>query len=199
MTDLPVETTEMLLKELLQTVLSLQQDVSDLKKGNKGGQMSWKRTHNSGIVEDQSTSRNGKENDHHHSTYGSDTDPQMDDPKSPDTVQGFMLSEEGEASFEAIFNSRMEYASRKAKVAKYSQPDLRWEKCPQPNLVVQGILSMEALKQDRVAYRSQEMWLQAMEPLAAALEKASEGTLTLPDVVPMIQSSLRLMGDASQH
>jgi len=123
----------------------------------------------------------------------------MDDSKSPDTVGGFMFFEEGEASFEAIFNSRMEYASRKAKVAKYSQPDSRWEKCPQPNLVVQGILSMEALKQDRVAYRSQEMRLQAMEPLAATLEKASEGTLTLPDVVPMIQSSLRLMGDASQH
>ena len=161
--------------------------------------MSRKRTRDGGSVEDQLTSRDGEENDHHHSTHGSDTDPEMDDPKSPDTVGGFTLSEEGEAFFEAIFNSRMEYASRKAKVAKYGQPDSRWAKCPQLDPVVEGILSTEALKQDRVAYRSQEMWLQAMGPLAAALEKASEGTLTLPEVVPMIQSSLMLMADASQH
>ena len=83
-------------------------------------------------------------------------------------------------------------------MAKYGQPDLRWAKCPQLDPVVEGILSMEALKQDRVAYRSQVMWLQAMGPLAAALEKVSEGTLILPEVVPIIQSSLMLMGDASQ-
>jgi len=43
------------------------------------------------------------------------------------------------------------------------------------------------------------MWLQAMGPLVATLEKANEGTLTLSDVVPMIQFLLMLMGDASQH
>jgi len=112
MTDSSVEMTEMLLKELLQTVLSLQQDVSDLKKGDKGGQMSQKLTRSSGTVEDQSTSHNGEENNHHHSTYRSNTDLEMDDPKSPDTVGGFMLFKEGEAFFEAIFNSRIEYASK---------------------------------------------------------------------------------------
>jgi len=34
----------------------------------------------------------------------------------------------------------------------------------------------EALKQDKVTYRSQEMWLEAAGPLAAILEGASKGT-----------------------
>jgi len=38
-----------------------------------------------------------------------------------------------------------------------------------------------------------------MEPIAAIVEKVSEGTLTLLDIVLMIQSSLMLMSDASQH
>ena len=38
------------------------------------------------------------------------------------------------------------------------------------------------------------MWSQAMGLLVAALEKVSKGTLTLSDVVSMIQSSLMLMG-----
>ena len=65
-----------------------------------------------GPLEDQLTSCDGEENDHHHSTHRSDTNLEMDDPRSPDMVGGFMLSEEGEAFFEAIFNSRIEYASK---------------------------------------------------------------------------------------
>jgi len=38
------------------------------------------------------------------------------------------------------------------------------------------------------------MWSQAMGLLVATLEKVSKGTLTLSDVVSMIQSSLMLMG-----
>jgi len=43
------------------------------------------------------------------------------------------------------------------------------------------------------------MWLKAAGPLAAILEGASEGNFTLPEVIPMIQTSLVLMGDASLH
>ena len=95
--------------------------------------------------------------------------------------------------------SSMEYAARKAKVAKYGQPDSRWTKCPELGSVVEGILSNEALKQDKVAYRSPQLWLEAAGPLVACLEKAHDGTLTLSDAIPMLQSSLMLMGDASQH
>jgi len=39
MADLPEKMTEMLLKKLLQTVSSLQQDASNMKKGDKGEQL----------------------------------------------------------------------------------------------------------------------------------------------------------------
>ena len=60
-----------------------------------------------------------------------------------------------------------------------------------------GILSNEALKQDKVTYRSRQMWMKEEGPLVACLEKAHAGTLTLPEAIPMLQSSLMLMGDAS--
>ena len=56
-----------------------------------------------------------------------------------------------------------------SQVAKYGQPDSKYTKCPAPESVVEGILSNEALKQDEVAYKSQEMWLEVAEPLTACL------------------------------
>ena len=117
----------------------------------------------------------------------------------PGQTGSFSFSEEGEAFFETIFSEKMEYTTQKAKVAKYSQPDSRWTKCPQLDPVVEGILSPEALKQDKVTHRSQETWLEAAGPLAAIQKGASKGNLTLPEVIPMIQTSLVLMGDASLH
>ena len=66
-------------------------------------------------------------------------------------------------------------------------------------LVVEDILSNEALKQDKVSYRPQQLWLEAAGPLVACLEKAHKGNLSLKEAIPMLQSSLMLMGDALQH
>ena len=94
------------------------------------------------------------------------------------------MSEEGEAFLETIFTSRMKYLERIAKVAKFSQPESKWVKCPALDSVVEGIPSKEALSQDQKAFRQQEMWLDAAGPITACLEKALEGTLTLPEVIP---------------
>ena len=57
----------------------------------------------------------------------------------------------------------------------------------------------KAVKQGKVTYRSQQMWLDAAGPMTACLEKAHEGTLTITEAIPMLQSALLLMGDVSQH
>ena len=106
----------------------------------------------------------------------------------------FKLSEEGETFLETVFSSKMEYVMRKAKLAKYGQPDSRWTRFSELGSVVEGILSNEALKQDKVSYRFQQLWLEAAGPLVACLEKVHEGNLSLQEAIPMLQSSLMLMG-----
>ena len=142
---------------------SLQQEVSDLKKNdNMKQQQSRKRPRDGDGLQSQLIHRDGNDNNDHNLDEGSDSDPEpeIEDPSLPSdsgTTGSVSLSEEGEAFFETIFSKRMEYATQKAKVAKYSQPDSRWTKCPQLDPVVEGILSSEALKQDKVAYKSQEL------------------------------------------
>ena len=43
------------------------------------------------------------------------------------------------------------------------------------------------------------MWLEEAGPLTACLERAHEGTLTLPEVITVLQTSLWLMGDAAHR
>ena len=121
----------------------------------------------------------------------------MEDNKSCRTAERFQLSEEGETFLDTVLSSKMEYSTRKTRLTKYRQPDSRWTRCPELDSVVKGILSKEALKQDKVSYRSQQLWLKAAGPLVTCLEKAHAGTLTLSDAIPMLQSSMMLMGDAS--
>lgn len=129
----------------------------------------------------------------------SDVDP--DD--EPETTEGdglsFQLSEEGEAFMEATFGIELEYTTRKAKMAKYGMLDSVWLKCPELSLVVAATLSKEAVKEDKVAFRAQQMWIEVTIPLAACLEKAHKGDFSATEAILMIQAALILMGDASQH
>ena len=65
--------------------------------------------------------------------------------------------------------------------------------------MVESILLKKSVKQHKVTCRSQQMWLDAAGPLTVCLEKAHEGTLTITEAIPMLQSALLLMGNASQH
>ena len=71
----------------------------------------------------------------------------------------FSLSEEGEAFLETVFSSRLDYATRKAKMAKYGQPDSKWTMCPELSPVVAATLSKEAIKNDKVAFCTQQLWM----------------------------------------
>ena len=197
----PTNSTEALLQELLKTVSTLKDDVSELKRANNDKGNSRKRPRDSEASGSQLVSCDGEDSSLPYEYEGSDDDPISDaeDHKFSEATERFKLFEEGETFLETVFSSKMEYVTRKAKLAKYGQPDSRWTRCPELGSVVEGILSNEALKQDKVSYRSQQLWLKAAGPLVACLEKAHEGNLSLQEAIPMLQSSLMLMGDASQH
>ena len=202
MTDPTTQSTETLLQDLLKTVSTLQYNILELKKADNmtNRDTSRKQPHNGEPSGSQQVTHNGKDDASQLSDQdGSDGDPisDMEDHKSSDTAERFKLSEEGETFLETVFSSKMEYSTRKAKVAKYGQPDSKWTRCPELGSVVEGILATKTLKQDKVSYRSQQLWLEAAGPLVACLEKAHDGTLSLPEAIPMLQSSLMLMGDAS--
>ena len=70
--------------------------------------------------------------------------------------------------------------------------------CPELSPVVAVTLSKEVMK-NKVAFCTQQLWMEATGPLTACLEKAHEGQLTVQEAIPMIQSALVLMGDAAQN
>ena len=95
----------------------------------------------------------------------------------------FKLSEEGKAFLETVFGSRLEDATRKAKVAKYGQVDSKSAMCPGLSPVVAATLPKEAVKNDKVAFRTQQLWTEAAGPLTVCLEKAYEGQLTIQEAI----------------
>ena len=57
----------------------------------------------------------------------------------------------------------------------------------------------DTAKQDKGAYRSQLMYMEVLNPLAACLEKASDDQLSIKEAIPKIQLAIMLLGDAAQH
>ena len=129
----------------------------------------------------------------------SDLDPDDEMEMTEGDGLSFWLSEEGKAFMEATFGTKLEYMTREVKVAKYGKPDSVWLKCLELSPVVAATLSKEAAKEDTVAFRAQQMWMEAAIPLAACLEKAHEGDFSVAEAIPMIQAALMLMGDTFQH
>lgn len=177
-------------KELVSSVATLKKDVTALKTKDKQRE---KRPRDD-EVEDSSATRDGGRQDYR----DSDIEATASEDELSESKR-FKLSEEGEAFLETVFSSRLEYATRKAKVTKYGQPDSKWTMCPELSPVVAATLSKEAVKNDKVAFRTQQLWMEATGPLTACLERAHEGELTVQDAIPMIQAALLLMGDAAQN
>ena len=111
----------------------------------------------------------------------------------------FQLSEEGEAFLEATFNSRLKYTDRKKQIAKYGEPDSKWTTCPSISPVVAATLPGSALAEDEVAFRMQQMYMEVTAPLVALLENTGDESFSMKEASPMVQSAIRLLGDAAQH
>ena len=126
-------------------------------------------------------------------------DSDIDVEDEPPEGKRFTISEEGEAFLEIVFGSQLECATRKAKMAKYGQLDSKWMICLELLPVLAANLLKEAIKKDKVAFRTQRLWMKATGPLTACLEKAHDGELTVQDAIPMIQAAVWLMGDAAQN
>ena len=62
-----------------------------------------------------------------------------------------------------------------------------------------SILPKETIKEDKRTFRTQQIWLEAAVPLLSLLETAHEDKLDPKTAVMMVQSTLLLMGDASQN
>ena len=159
MSDPTPATTESMLQELLQNVLSLQKEVTQLKKDNMPATS---RTYpqkrlcdgDKDVEGNTEATRNGKDNLNEgagDSNAHEEEDAGEEDPKSS---VSYKLSEEGEAFLETVFTSKLRYPTRQARVTKYGLPSSRWAKCPEFSPVVQAILSKEAVKQDKVTFRS---------------------------------------------
>ena len=107
---------------------------------------------------------------------------------------------------ETTFNSHLNYKDRKKHVTKYGEPDSKWTTCPSISPVVAAALPPAAIKDDKAAFRSQEMYLETVAPLAALLEQTDDENFTIREAIPMVQSAIpmvqsaiRLLGDATQH
>jgi len=162
-------TTEKVLKDLTECVASLKDDVNELKKMNGAttSKESRKRPRdgNAGAEDREVIPCDGEDDptQQYCGDEGSDSNPAGSTDREehkPSGVDRFPVSEEGKAFLETAFTSRLKYTTRKAKVARYGQPDTKWAMRPELRLVAEGILSNKALRQDKDTYRSQEMWLE---------------------------------------
>ena len=81
-------------------------------------------------------------------------------------------------------------------MAKYGTLDTKWTSLPP---VVEATLPKDAIKEDNVAFRTQEVYMEAMVPLVSFLDQVDWEDITLKEAVPMIQSAIVLLGDAVQH
>jgi len=98
---------------------------------------------------------------------------------------------------EATFNSCLSYKDWRKQIVRYGEPDSKWTTCPSISSVVAATLSSAALKDDKAAFRAQEMYMEAMAPLAALLESTDDENFTIKEAIPMVQSAVRLLEDAT--
>ena len=191
--------TEDLLKELLATVNTLKKDVSDLKAKDD------RRSYPQKCRRDGDSEGDGNES--HDGDNGEDRDGDFLDTSEVESdgshATRFTVSEEGEAFLEATFDSRLDYKNRKKQIAKYGEPDSKWTTCPTLSPVVAATLPGAAIKDNKVAFRTQQMYMEVIAPLAALLESTGDETFTIkeaiPRAIPMVQSAICLLGDATQH
>ena len=174
-------------QSLVSSVATLKKDITALKTRDKQLE---KRPRND--KDEEEASHDGDRHDNR------DSDIEVEDEPPEGTLRRFTISEEGEAFLETVFGLRLEYVTRKAKMAKYGQPNSKWTMCPELSPVVVATLLNEAIKNDKVAFRAQQLWMEVTGPLTTCLEKAHSGELTVQDV-RMIRAALLLMGDAAQN
>jgi len=72
----------------------------------------------------------------------------------------------------------------------------KWTICPLLPPVIEATLPKDAVKEDKVAFRTQEMYMKVMVLLVSLRDQADREDFTLKEAIPMI---IMLLGDAVQH
>ena len=131
----------------------------------------------------------------HHARDGesSEDDSGMSDTEAGNTPKAYAVSTKGEAFLETTFGSKLDYAARCKQVNKIGSPDTKWVKTPVLPPVMASILPKETVKEDKRAFRTQQLWLEAAAPLVSLLESVHEDKLDPKTPVTMVQSTLLLM------
>jgi len=195
MSNLSENSMEELLKQLLTTVLTLQNDVNELKEGTRAYPKK-NLCDGDGNGNTETTSHNDDDVDGYH---GSNTEKNPPEDGRIDTESdgfSFKLSEVGEAFLETACGSCLDYKTRKPKMAKYGILDTKWTIFPLLPLVVEVTFPKDTVKEDKVAYRTQEMYMKAMVLLVPLLDQADSEDFTLKEAIPMIQSAIVLLSSA---
>ena len=187
--------TEELLRELVATVNTLKKDIDELKAKDAGRTYPQKRQRDGDDEGNDDESHDGDSDDSRDGDHSDSGEMENDGSRS----SRFILSEGGEAFLETTFNSRLEYKDRKRHIAKYGEPESKWTTCPSISPVVAATLPPVAIREDKTAFRSQQMYMEAVAPLAALLENTDDDKFTIKEAIPMVQSAIRLLGDATQH
>jgi len=188
--------TDQLLQQLLTKVDSLTNDVNALKAKDNERIYPRKRRRDGGS---EGTSSHDGDNTVDHDGDLSDVEGIELDGSDGSNNTRYQLSEEGEAFLEATFDSRLDYKDRKAQIAKYGVPDCKWTACPTLSPVVAATLPNTAIKEDKQAFRTQEMYMEAVTPLTALLESTDDETFSIKEAIPMVQAAIQLLGDAAQN
>ena len=108
------------------------------------------------------------------------------------------LSEATKAFLETAFSSEMTNPDRRKRVEKFGVPECDFVRCPKLDPMLKSTLPKEAIKADGYLSRLQQFWLDAVAPLAAVIEGAEAGELSIEGAVTAVQSALVLMGNAHQ-
>ena len=188
--------TDQLLRELLTKVDSLTNDVNVLKAKDHERTYPQKRRRDGGS---EGTSGHDGDNTVDRDGDLSDVDEIEVNGSDGSNTTRFQLSEEGEAFLEATFGSRLDYKGRKAQIAKYGEPDWKWTACPKISPVVAATFPNTAIKEDKLAFQTQQMYMEAVAPLTALLENTEDELFTIKEAIPMVQAAIQLLGDAAQH
>ena len=130
--------------------------------------------------------------------YGSASEDEenVDDSEQWQSHSEGALVQLSEAFLETAFRSKLENVTRRKRLEIFGMPDCPAVQCPKIDPVVLANISRDAAKTDRAVSRIQRSWLDAANSLIKLLE---QGELNPNDAVSHIQTSLVLLGNASQQ
>ena len=100
---------------------------------------------------------------------------------------------------EMAFKNKTNASTRKKKMAKLGLPDCKWSKAPELDWFIDSTIPKDVVRADNTSHKIQGLWLEAVIPLAAIVDKADVGEIGEADIIQGIRNAVLLLGNASQQ